>query len=226
VRAGLGVRLDRLRKAELAFGGLAVAQRRAKPDERARRLGIVGQNTLDRPDIGGRRRPGHPRIGRVGVDDAALLVGHDKALRHGIDKRLRQFVGGRTRSDLDEADRGGEQEAGADHRQNAEQAEQELVAQPVTEKREEDRRAHENDGENDQTSDRPEASPLVDDRHSLKIANRFSGHASLTRRSPSSRKRLPQTTARHTSPPAKAARCAGTSYTPDGCELAAPAFER
>ena len=78
-------------------------------------------------------------IGAVGVDHPALDVGDDQALRHRIDERLGQFVGGRARRDLHEADRRGEQIADADHREHAEHAEQERIAEPFAEYTEDDR---------------------------------------------------------------------------------------
>ena len=100
-----------------------------------------------------------------------------KALRHRIDKRLGQFIAGRARRDLHKADRGGEQKADTDHRQHAQHAEQEWIAQALAEKAEDDRGPRQNDNEDDKPGDCARSRVLVDDRYRIEIAPRFLGHA-------------------------------------------------
>ena len=175
-RARLGAGPDGLRKPELAVAGLAVAQARGQPVDRRRRLRHVGQQAFDGLDVGRDGGAGHVGIGAVGVDDPALGVGDDEALRHRIDEGLGQFVGGRARRDLHEADGGGEQIADADHRQHAEHAEQERIAEPLAEDAEDDRRAGQHDDEDDQPRDDARTRVLVDDRCRIEIAARFLRH--------------------------------------------------
>ena len=173
-RAGLGAGPNRLRQPELAVAGLAVAQARGQPVDDHRGFGNIGQQPFDR--LAGRPPSAAPvivGIGAVGVDDAALGVGDEQALRHRIDERLGQFVAGRARRDLHEADRGGEQEADADHGQHAQHAEQEGIAETLAEQAEDDRGAGQHDDEDDQPGDRARPRVLVDDRYRIEIAARF-----------------------------------------------------
>ena len=170
-------RPDRLRQPEFPVAFLSVLQPRGQPVDGGRRLGHIGQQALDALDVGGGGRAGHVGIGTVGVDDASFGIGDQQALTHRIDERLRQFVGGRAWRDLDEADCGREQEADADHRQHAEHAEQERIAQPLAEKPENDGSTGQHDHENDKPDDRPRTGVLVDDRNGIKIAARLFGHA-------------------------------------------------
>jgi hypothetical protein len=92
-------------------------------------------------------------------------------------KALRQFVGSRARRDLDEPDRHCEQEAHAQHRQDAEHAQQERIPQALAEEAKDHGRDREHDDEGDQAGKGPGARILVDDRYGIKIAPRLLGHA-------------------------------------------------
>ena len=77
-RARLGARADGLREPELAVAGDPVPQAGSKSVDRRRRLRHVGQQVLDRLDVGRRRSPGHFAIALVGVNDPPLGVGDQK----------------------------------------------------------------------------------------------------------------------------------------------------
>ena len=176
-RAGLGAGPDRLRQPELAVARLAVAQARGQPVDDRRGFRHVREQAFDRLDVGCIGGAGHVGIGAVGVDDAALEVGDDQALRHRIDERLGQFVVGRARRNLHEADRRGEQVADADHGEHAEHAEQERIAEPFAENREDDRRAGQHEEEDDQPRDDARPRVLVDDRRRVEIVAGFPRHS-------------------------------------------------
>ena len=164
---------------ELAVALLAVDQPGGEPVDRRGRLRHVGQQILDRLDVGRRRRACHLAIGPVGIDDAALGVGDEQPLPHRIDEGFGQFIGRRARRDLHEADGGGKQIADADHGQDAEHAEQERIAEPLAEDAEDDRRAGQDDDEDDQPDDGAWTRALIDDRNRIEIAARLSCHWNL-----------------------------------------------
>ena len=155
---------------------MPVPEAGSQPVDRRGRLGDVGQKVFDRLDVRSRRGPGHLAIGLVGIDDPPLGVGDEQTLRHGIDEGLGQFVRCRARRDLHEADCGGKKVADADHRQHAEHAEQERVAQAFAEDAEDDGGARQDDDEDDEPGNRARPRVLVDDRKRIEVAARLSCH--------------------------------------------------
>jgi hypothetical protein len=141
---------QRLRHAEFFLSLAPLAHGVGQPVDGFGRFPVARQDRLDRLHVGRTGRAGQPPVGVVGIDHAALLVRDQRAFGMGVDEGAGQRVGGGLRHDVDEADHRGDEKEDPDHRQHAENAEHQLIVEPVLEQEEGDRRADHHQREEDQ----------------------------------------------------------------------------
>ena len=101
------------------MAGLALVQTVGQPVDRLRCLAVARKDGFERLDFGRLGRAGQCAVGRVGIDDPALAVGHQRAVLVSVEKGTGEFVGARLRHHLDEADHRGDEEENSDHGQHA-----------------------------------------------------------------------------------------------------------
>ena len=134
VPARLGVGgAQRMGKPELLARLQAVAQPVGHHVEDVRRLVLARQQRLDRLDVGGALRAGQFRIGAVGIDDAALLVGDHQAVIGRVEIGLGEGAAIGFRRQLDEAHDGAEQVEEADDGEDAEDTDDDGFVETVAE---------------------------------------------------------------------------------------------
>ncbi len=178
-RSSFGRRkVERPKQAEFFLSLVAVAQNVREAVDGLRGFLELRQHCLDGLHVLGFRRSGKLAIGAVRVDDAILVVGDQGAFLVTVQERARQRIGGRPRHDLYEAyDRRNEEED-AHHRQDAEQAKDDLAVETVLVEDEKRRRSDEHDRQEDEPKDGPRLRAAIDDRRRIRAGSISLGHRS------------------------------------------------
>ena len=176
--------------AHLFLEALAFARRLEQPVDRFRGVGVADEGALHRPHIVGVGRIDEIEIGRIGIDDVAVVIGDDSAFGGAVDDRLDQRIGRRRAGEAQQPAGKGEQRKhpdGGECRQEGENIRLGVIGADESDgrRRTDQERGHQQN-ENDTAA--AAAARAAVDRGTHAVGRRFAGarprDARICRRSP------------------------------------------